>query len=81
MNLRGENDGLTDHLALGVRWDIDGIGTGARSTTNEGGLVGGGPATMANISLADLGGISVGGGTSQHTETLNRSVRGFGSSV
>lgn len=53
-NLRGEDDGLTDHLALGVHGDWDGVGTRARSAADEGVVVGGGPAAMADVALGHL---------------------------
>jgi len=37
---RWEDDGLTDHLALGVRGDFDSVATSAGSSSNEGVLVG-----------------------------------------
>jgi len=35
MNLLREDDGLADHLALGVLWDTDRVGARARSTANK----------------------------------------------
>ena len=70
----GEDDGLTDHLALGVRGNGDSVSSGARRTTHEGTLVGRCPASMADVALGDFAVVGVGGGSSKHTETL-QSIR------
>lgn len=69
-NVRGEDDGLADHLARRVGRDVDSVGSSARSATNEGGVARASPATMADVGLRDLAGVSVGSISSQHTETL-----------
>ena len=69
-SLRGENDGLTDHLALGVRGNSDCVTSRAGLGTNEGVLVGGCPASVANVALGHLVVLGVGSGSSQHAETL-----------
>jgi hypothetical protein len=68
--LRWEDDGLSDHLALGIGRNIDSVSASAGRATNECVLVGRSPASMANVTLSDLACIGVRGGTSQHTETL-----------
>jgi hypothetical protein len=74
VNLRREDDGLADHLALGVCGDIDSVGVVARSAADEIALVGAGPATMADAGFDDFVGVGVCGGTGKHTETLQKSV-------
>lgn len=69
-SLRGENDGLTDHLALRVRGNSDCVTSRAGLGTNEGVLVGGCPAPVANVALGHLVVLGVGSGSSQHAETL-----------
>ena len=48
-HIRWEDDGLSDHLALGVHGDTDGVSTAAWCTSDKGILVGRGPAAMADI--------------------------------
>lgn len=69
-NIRRENDGLADHLALGILGDIDGVGTGARRTANKVTLVCRGPAAMADVAGGNLLGVCVGCVTGEHTEAL-----------
>jgi len=72
-NLRGEDDGLTDHLASGALGDGNSVGAGAGSAADESVLVGGGPAPVADVAPADLAVLGVTGITSNHTETLFQS--------
>lgn len=63
-NLRGEDDGLSDHLAALRVGDIDGVGSSARSTAHERSIGVSSPATVADVGLWCLVGVSVGGVTS-----------------
>lgn len=69
-NLRREDDGLTDHLASGALGDGNGVGAGARSSTDELVLVGGGPAPVADVALVDGAVLGVTGVTGNHAEAL-----------
>jgi hypothetical protein len=73
-NLRREDDGLADQLALGVLGNIDRVGTGAGGAANECVLVCCRPATMADVAAGDLLGVCVCGIAGNHTETLCRHV-------
>jgi hypothetical protein len=72
LNVRWEDDGLSDHLAVAGKWDTNGVTTGTWSTTDEWSIGLGCPTTMADISLGDLRVNSVVGGTSKHTEPLGK---------
>lgn len=69
-SVRRENDGLADHLALGILRDVDGVGTGARGTADEFTLVCRGPAAVADVAGGNLLGVGVGGVTGEHAEAL-----------
>lgn len=51
---RWEDDGLADHLAVGVRWNIDSVASAARSAAYKGVVVCRGPTSMADIAFADF---------------------------
>lgn len=55
----GEDDGLADHLALGVRGDIDSVAARARSSANEWSVAGRCPAPVADAVGPDLASICV----------------------
>jgi hypothetical protein len=72
VGLRWEDDCLSNHLALGVHRNFYGICASARRSTNEGVVVRRGPASVTDISRRYLACISVGGGSSQHSEALEQ---------
>lgn len=65
---------MTNHLALGIFRNIDGIGTSAWSTTHEVIFASRRPAAMANIGLVNLAGVGVCGASNNHTEALEGSI-------
>ena len=69
-NSRGENDGLADHLALGIRGDSNCVASRAGLGTNESVLVGRCPASVTDVAFGHLVILCVGSGSSQHAETL-----------
>lgn len=70
-DLRREDDGLADHLALRVGRDGNCVGSGAGRSAYKVVLAGGGPAAVADVTFGDLAVIGVGGVAREHTETLN----------
>ena len=69
-NIRGEDDGLADHLARGASRDVDSVAASAGRPANERIVTGGSPATVADVALRDLAWVGVGGVTGKHTEAL-----------
>jgi len=70
VNSRWENDGLSDHLALGVVGDVDGVTSRARRPADKVVVVRGCPAAVANVALVHFVGIRVGCVSGNHAETL-----------
>jgi len=69
-SLRGEDESLTDQLALGVLGDGNSVGARARSAADESALGVRVPATMADVCELDLAVVGVGRGSNEHAETL-----------
>lgn len=70
-HIRWEHDRLTDHLARGAGWDIDGIATSARSTSHKWGVPRRCPASMANSALVHAGVCCIRGVACDHSEALS----------
>lgn len=68
--LRGEDDSLTNKLALWIFGDSYGVATGAGCAADEVALGSGGPASMADVRELDFACIGVCSGASEHPEAF-----------
>ena len=66
-----EDDGLADHLALGVRGDLDRVGAGAGRAADKVVVVGRRPAPVADVALGHLALVGLARVACEHAEALN----------
>jgi len=65
-----EDDSLTDHFALRVHWNVNGVRSTARGTTNKGVLIRRSPASVADVRFGDSFWIGVTSVSGNHSESL-----------